>query len=67
MSSYVGLSRRRGGERRIWNVSPGSNHRSDDRRQDANTYFLVLGHGGIDGVSVACLVAMVLIVIIVTV
>lgn len=71
MSSYVGLSRRRGGERRVWDMNPKLEHRGevqpgdDRRRHGTNSYFLVVGNGGIDRISVICLIAMVIIVVIV--
>lgn len=66
MYSYMGLNRRKDGERRVWNVGSASDYRGEDRRDNgSNSYFLVLGNGGIDGVSVACLIALALIVMIV--
>lgn len=66
MHSYVGLNRRKGGERRVWNVGMANDHRGADRRQHGvDTYYLVFGHGGIDRISVVCLIAMALIVLIV--
>ena len=68
MFSYIGMNLRKGGERRIWNVEPELNTRRIDRRyRGANSYFLVMGNGGIDNLSAACLVAMLLVVMVVTI
>lgn len=68
MSSYVGLNRRKGSERRILDTSPVPGHRSQDRRRlGADTYMLVAGNGGIDRFSAVCLLVLALIAIITTV
>lgn len=68
MSSHVLLNRRKNGERRLYDIHSEPEHRRmDSRRHGSNNYFLVLGNGGIDGFSIACLIALALIALTVTV
>lgn len=67
MSSYAILNRRKNGERRLRDIHSEPEHRRmDSRRHGSNHYFLVVGNGGIDRFAIACLIALVLIALTVT-
>lgn len=67
MPSYPVFNRRKDGERRVCDISSELEHRHNDpRRHDSNSYLLVLGNGGMDGFSIACFIALLLIAMIVT-
>lgn len=64
MSVYLGLNRRSGTDRRVWDTTPSTDRRGPDRRRHGtDSYVLVVGDSGVDrfgllvGFPVACLIA----------